>query len=308
MQETIVSQTIVSQSFDELLYVFVYIRHLFHLAKVRLLVSVVFTGAVGFSMAPLHPIDGSRLSLILSVLFIIGVSASLMNNLIDYSMDKKMPRTQERSTMIDSLGKNLLWGISLIFLFVGILITYLFFDLLTLGLLLFSFFSYVIWYTLFLKRKNAFGVILGGLPGALPLLIGYASTEAKFSMVILFMFLYMMLWQPPHFWLLSLVLKEDYKRGGVPTLPLVYGDTVTKYFIYIYSLSLLPISLFTCFLVNSSLLAYIIVFSLGAYFLFMVIQSLEKTKNYRQGFRSSIIYMLGYMFTFFFDSIFFLKR
>ena len=228
-----------------------------------------------------------------------------MNNLVDYSMDQKMDRTQKRKIAIDSLGKFFLWGLSTIFLCIGGLLTYILFDWFTGILLLFSFCSYVIWYSFFLKRKNAFGVILGGLPGALPLLIGYAGTGYAFSHTVNLLFVYMMLWQPAHFWLLALHAKADYKKANLPVLPLVYGDKMTNYFIYIYSVGLIPISLMSCFTEQLHHISYLIIFALGIFFLLNVFYALEKTKKYKKAFKASLTYLMGYMSVFLFDILIF---
>ena len=258
---------------------------------------------VGFILAPSELIDWERCFTLTFILFLIVSSAALMNNLIDYTLDQKMGRTQERKILIDSFGKNFLWGLSTICLVIGNLFAYLFFDWLTVVLLLCAFFSYVIWYSIFLKRKDAFGVILGGLPGALPLPIGYVGAGYGFSPIIAFLFTYMMLWQPAHFWLLALYRKKEYDKADIPILPLVYGDKVTAYFIYIYSLVLIPISLISCFTAQLHWVSYIIIFALGVYFLLNTFYALEKTKKYQKAFKASLVYLLGYMCMFLFDTL-----
>ena len=283
---------------------FTWARHFFHLIKFKIIVSVALTATLGFVVAPTYPVNWERWFVLVFVLFLVGSSAALVNNLIDYLMDRKMERTRERQAAIDHFGKVFLWGLAFIFCFTGSLISYIFFSPLTLGLLLLSFFSYVIWYSAFLKKRDAFGVILGGLPGALPIPIGCSATGHGISGTALLLFTFMMFWQPPHFWLLALHTKDDYRRAGIPILPLVYGDRITRYFIYIYAVVLIPISLVTCFTAELNPISHLIVFALGVYFLMSIFRALEVTKEYKIAFRASLVYLLGYMGVFLLDVLF----
>ena len=279
------------------------LQYLISLSKLRIVFSVVVTAVVGFVVASPNGPDMDHLFILVFIIIFSGIGSAIMNNLLDYSYDKKMVRTRYRTKAIDFLGKNLLWGFSSVLVLMSFLAAYLFLNNLVIYLLTITVFSYVIIYSIFLKRISPFGVILGGLPGAIPLLIGYAVSGTEFNSVIWLMFTFMMLWQPAHFWALTLKIKEEYSDAGIPVLPLVYGDEVTKYYIYLYSLPLIVISLFTCYVAESGLFIYLSILLLNLYYFFVTYYSLEKTHDYQQAFSSSLVYMGGYMLVFIFHHI-----
>jgi protoheme IX farnesyltransferase len=109
---------------------------------------------------------------------------------------------------------------------------------------------------------------------------------------VLVLFVFMMLWQPPHFWALAQYLSEDYKKGGFPVMPVVYGQEYTNYLISIYSLTLLPVSLYFWIVGLASNFYAVIAIILGIYFLYQVFISFKNKKFYKNVFISSIFYML----------------
>ena len=273
-----------------------YITNFLVLAKIRIVFSVCFLAFVGFCLNVEFPLTNFRwdtLLIIIFILFLTGISAGLANNLLDYNIDHKMDRAKDRHVAINYLGNRLLWGISFILLFVAILLILLFFNVTILILSIFSFFAYVIWYTLFLKRNGPFGVILGGLPGSLPILIGALANKTTIDFSVWLFFALLMLWQPPHFWALSLKMKDEYKNANIPVLPNIYSFTVTKYFIYLYAFSLLPVSALLLFITNTSLLLQILGLLLNIYYLIVTVYVLEKKGNYYASFQASLVYIFG---------------
>jgi protoheme IX farnesyltransferase len=97
-------------------------------------------------------------------------------------------------------------------------------------------------YTLWLKRCSPFGAVPGGIPGALPVLVGYAAVAGAIDTRAMLLFLIVFLWQPPHFWIFALKHREDYVKSGVPVLPAVMGEKLTKSFILLHVAALVPVS------------------------------------------------------------------
>jgi len=148
---------------------------------------------------------------------------------------------------------------------------------------------------MFLKKSSPFGTVLGGIPGALPVIIGYSAIQPELSIAyidIVVLFLFMMMWQPPHFWALAQHLLDDYEKGGFPTMPIVYGQEYTNYLIMIYSLALLPISLYFWIVGICSNFYGVMAIALGASFLYLVFLSFKQKKHYKSVFLFSILYML----------------
>jgi len=176
-----------------------------------------------------------------------AAGSAVLNMVIDKDIDKLMSRTALRPIpkgVVDP-SKALIFGIILQALSYIILITFV--GWLPTLLVAVASFSYVVLYSIFLKRKNPIATEIGGISGALPPVIGYVASSGQIDINALALFLLMYMWQPPHFWVLALKYREDYKRAGVPTLPVVRGVFITKVKTLIYTVSLFPISLIPYF-------------------------------------------------------------
>ena len=176
-----------------------------------------------------------------------AAGSAVLNMVIDKDIDKLMSRTALRPIpkgVVDP-SKALVFGIILQALSYIILITFV--GWLPTLLVAVASFSYVVLYSILLKRKNPIATEIGGISGALPPVIGYVASSGQIDINALALFLLMYMWQPPHFWVLALKYREDYKRAGVPTLPVVRGVFITKVKTLIYTVSLFPISLIPYF-------------------------------------------------------------
>jgi protoheme IX farnesyltransferase len=270
-------------------------RNLLRLAKASIIFTVVVTGFTGMLMARRSLPNLWEGFWILVSLTLSSGSSAIMNNLLDYDMDKQMRRTQWRSEIIDQYGKSKLWFLAM----AGSLLSFvplvyygrLIAVLLTAGAIA----SYAVWYTLYLKRRGPFGAIVGGLPGALPVLIGAYGISDRFAPDIWLLFAFMMLWQPAHFWALTLKIQGEYEKGGVPVLPLVFGDDYTRLYILIYGMSLPPLALAVGLSGGYSLL-YLIGSGLASlYYVVRTVRGIYREEHYGRAFFASIIYMLVVM-------------
>lgn len=270
-------------------------RDIIRLAKGSIIFTVVVTGFTGMLMARRSVPQLWETAWVLLSLTLSSGSSAIMNNLLDYEMDKHMRRTQWRSEVIDRIGKRNLWSLAL---FMSALS---FVPLIHYGRLYAAVFtalaiaSYAIWYTLYLKRRGPFGAIVGGLPGALPVLIGAYAISDRFAPDIWLLFAFMMLWQPAHFWALTLKIQGEYEKGGVPVLPLVYGNEYTQLYILIYGLSLPPLAL-AIGLVAGYGWVYLIGSGLASvYYVIRTVRGIYRQEQYGRAFFASIIYMLVIM-------------
>jgi protoheme IX farnesyltransferase len=125
-----------------------------------------------------------------------------------------------------------------------------FFSVMTLGILVnwvagallaFTIFFYAVVYTMWLKRWTAQNIVIGGAAGALPPVVAWAAATGSLSVEPILLFLIIFFWTPPHFWARAIYKKDDYARAGVPMLPVVAGDAVTRLQILIYTLILVPL-------------------------------------------------------------------
>ncbi len=274
------------------------------LSKPRIIISVALTAFVGMVVAkkdlpPFYTMLWGTVSVLLS-----ASGSAILNNVLDRNIDDKMSRLYERVEALDKLGKRNAVIISLLFIVASIVISFLFLNPINAFLIMVAILSYTFLYTLFLKRTSPFGTILGGIPGALPVLIGYSAAEPKIEIDGLILFAFMILWQPPHFWALAQKYKKDYKQAGIPVLPVVFGTQYTNIFILLYSLALIPLSLTLSLIGITS--AYFAIFSLlaGGYFEYVIIKSIRSNSKYEKVFFTSIIYMLSIMLFITIDIIF----
>jgi len=213
------------------------------LAKPRIIVAVALAGLVGMVMAGKGGAGGSSMLVGMTALAMAAAGSAMVNCVFDARMDRLMPRLRSRVEALARIGQvNLL---ILAAALIGGALTLAFRHLNTLAGLLMAtaVLLYTLLYTLYLKRHSPFAAVVGGIPGALPVLIGYAAMAGTINRDALLLFLLLLLWQPPHFWALALQYQDDYRAAGVPVLPVAMGVHYTKLLILIYSATLLPLSL-----------------------------------------------------------------
>ncbi len=171
-----------------------------------------------------------------------AAGSAVLNMVFDRDIDKVMERTSERPLPKGTVNTQVavVFGLGLILLSFIVLITFV--NLLSAFLAMLASFSYVVIYTMLLKRRTPIATEIGGISGALPPVIGYAAATGQIDLKALVLFLIMFMWQPPHFWALAIKYKDDYRKAGVPTLPVSRGVFITKVKTLLYTASLLPLS------------------------------------------------------------------
>jgi heme o synthase len=212
----------------------------FSLLKPRVMFLVVFTGFAGMLCAPghLHPVLAATAILSLAV----GAGAAgAMNMWYDRDIDRVMRRTCDRAIPAgrvdpaDALAFGIILTIGAVTL-MGVAANWT-----AAAILAFASFFYVVVYTMWLKRLTPQNIVIGGAAGAFPPMIGWAAVTGDISLAPILLFLIIFLWTPPHFWALALISSDDYRRAGVPMLPVVAGARETKRQMLFYTLALLPL-------------------------------------------------------------------
>src|SRR5262249_30825501 len=202
----------------------------------------VFTALVGLMIAPVHP-DPLLGSVAILAISIGAGAAGVLNMWYDADIDAEMARTARRPIPRGEVSRPEALAFGLILASSAVFILAVALNGPAAPLLAFAIFFYVVIYTMWLKRRTPQNIAIGGVAGALPPVIGWATATGDIGYEPLILFLIIFLWTPPHFWALSLNRVDEYARAGVPMLPVVAGRAETTRQILIYSILLLPISL-----------------------------------------------------------------
>jgi heme o synthase len=268
------------------------------LLKPRVMSLVIFTALVGLVMAPGHVHPVLAFTSILCIAVGAGASGAL-NMAYEGELDALMTRTANRPIPRGRITKSEATAFGL---------TLAFFSVLTLGILVnwvagallaFTIFFYAVIYTMWLKRRTAQNIVIGGAAGALPPVVAWAAATGSLSIEPILLFLIIFFWTPPHFWALALFRSEDYARAGVPMLPVVAGPDATRLQILLYTVVLVavavapwPLGYFDAVYGVSSLL-------LGSGMLWLAIEvnrrrrGIEANRACRKLFAFSILYLFG---------------
>lgn len=213
----------------------------FALLKPRVMSLVVFTALTGMMLAPqVNPVLGFAWLLAIAV----GAGASgCLNMWYDADIDAMMSRTSKRPipsgrvTPEEALAFGIVLSAGSV-VFLGLTANWL-----AGGLLAFTIFFYAVVYSMWLKRWTAQNIVIGGAAGAFPPMIGYAAATGSLSWETAVLFGIIFLWTPPHFWALAILKTADYRKAGVPMLPVVVGEDKTRVQILLYALVLAPFAL-----------------------------------------------------------------
>jgi len=211
------------------------------LLKPRVMSLVVFTGAVGFVLAPGH-VDWLKLTSTLSAMAAGAGACGALNMWWDADIDANMARTAMRPIPRGAVNPLHALMIGVLLSVVSVAALGLEVNWLAAALLALTIAIYMPLYTMTLKRRTPQNIVIGGAAGALPPVIGWAAATGSLSVGPIAMFLFIFLWTPPHFWALALCRSGDYERVGVPMLPNVVGPAETCRRIAIYTLLLVPAS------------------------------------------------------------------
>lgn len=212
------------------------------LLKPRVMSLSIFTSFVGMIIAPGSLSFTTGLLAILAISIGSGASGAL-NMWYERDTDKLMNRTKDRALPTNQISANgaLIYGITLSIIAVSML--YLVSNLAAAGLLLITICFYIFVYTIWLKKRTPQNIVIGGAAGAFPPMIGWAVVTGGVSTEICLLFMLIFLWTPPHFWALALYKSDDYKKAGIPMMPLIVGERKTINLIIAYSITLLPLTL-----------------------------------------------------------------
>ena len=251
------------------------------LLKPRVMSLVVFTGLAGIVAAPghLHPL--TAFTALLCIAVAAGASGCL-NMAYDSDIDGLMTRTAKRPIPMGYVAREDALAFGWTLSAAAVATMGLFVNFLAAGLLAFTVFFYVVVYTLWLKRRTPQNIVIGGLSGALPPAIGWASVTGDLSLAPLLLVAIIFMWTPPHFWALSLWRSQDYARAGVPMLPVVSGKPHTRFQILLYTLVLVPLGVLPALLHIGGALYLAASAGIGLWFLKEAIATYRETNEIKE--------------------------
>ena len=255
-----------------------YIKSLISLMKPRVMSLVIFTCAVGFLTS--NPDQKTFEAIISIILVAIGAGAAgCLNMWYEADVDALMTRTCLRPIPTGKVNKKQALIFGMLLSIFSVVALYYYTNLLSAFLLLFTITFYLFVYTIWLKRKTPQNIVIGGIAGSLPPVIGWTISTNSISLVPISLFLIIFFWTPSHFWALSLYKADDYKKAKIPMMPITDGAEKTKLYILIYSLLMLPVVILP-YIINFSGLVYIIpVMMLTLYYNFICYDLYKHKKN-----------------------------
>lgn len=268
-------------------------RDYFELCKPSVVALMILTSVIGMLLATpqLVPID-ILLFGNLGIALCAG-SAAAVNHIVDRHVDDKMARTANRPIAQGRLTPNQATLFALLTGLAGMAVLLLSTNLLTAWLTLASLIGYAFIYTMFLKRATPQNIVIGGLAGASPPLLGWVAVTGEIHHNALLLVLIIFAWTPPHFWALAVHRKDEYAQAEIPMLPVTHGEAYTKINIFLYTVMLVVITvlpyltgLFSWLYLSGSLL-------LGMRFLYHCFQMWRNKDTGIKTFRFSIIYLMA---------------
>jgi protoheme IX farnesyltransferase len=211
------------------------------LTKPRVVQLIVFCALIGMVLAV--PGLPSWLELRQMVLACLGIwlvagAAAAFNCLVEKGIDARMKRTAWRPTAKNELGDGQTLLFSAVLCVGGSVLLYFSVNALTMWLTLATFIGYAVVYTVILKPLTPQNIVIGGASGAMPPVLGWAAMTGDVGPEAMILFLIIFLWTPPHFWALALYRVEDYRKSGLPMLPVTHGNEFTRLQVWLYTLIL----------------------------------------------------------------------
>ncbi len=257
---------------------------------------VVFSGFAGYWVAPerasLHPF----LALIGILALALGAGASgAFNMWYDRDIDAVMNRTKTRAIPMGKITPDDALGFAIFTTILAVLMMALATNLMAAAILAFASFFYVAVYTVFLKRRTAQNIVIGGAAGAFPPMVGWAMVTGDITFSSILLFLIIFIWTPPHFWALALFANEDYKRADIPMMPVTHGVKHTKIQMLIYTIILLPVTVVPSFIGLTDWIYAMIAMILGGLFILSAVRvlSTDDMKPAKQMFGYSVFYLFA---------------
>ena len=270
-------------------------RDYFDLCKPKVVALLLLTAIVGVVLAS-PPYEISLFILIMSSLGI-GLAAAAgaaINQIVERENDARMARTEGRPLPQGKVTQQSAFIFAVMLAVASVFILTAWINVLTAVLTFASMIGYAVVYTMYLKKATPQNIVIGGLAGATPPLLGWTSVTNSIDPHGLLLVLIIYTWTPPHFWALAIHRRDDYAKVNLPMLPVTHGVEFTKFSIFAYTILMILATVFPYLIRMFGLIYLVSALVLGAYFLYMVLQLMfaEKEKTAIKTFVYSINYLM----------------
>lgn len=254
-------------------------KNYYTLCKPNVVAEMLFTAVVGMLLAvpgmpPLGPFIYGTIGIALA-----ASSAAAVNHFIDRKADAQMARTERRPLPTGELSATNVITFAFVLGLSSMLILILLVNTLTAILTFLSLFGYAIIYTLYLKRATPQNIVIGGIFGATPPLLGWCAMTGEIHPYSLLLALIIYVWTPPHFWALAIARREEYAKVNIPMLPVTHGPEFTRLQILLYTILLIIVTLLPYLTGMSGLIYLVSAVLLGLGFIYYAVLMMRKKDN-----------------------------
>ncbi len=272
-------------------------RDYFELTKPKVVSLILLTAIVGMYMAP-----GDSVPLKILIIATLGIGfaaggAAVVNHVVDQHIDTIMARTAKRPVASGKIDNKSAIAFAVVLSVTSMFLLFYFINPLTAVLTFLGLVGYAFVYTMYLKRATPQNIVIGGLSGAIPPLLGWTAVDGYTGQIhphALLLVLIVFVWTPPHFWALAIFRKDEYAKANIPMLPVTHGIQFTKLNIVLYTVLLIFASLLPYLVGMSSLIYLISAVVLGLVFLYYAIKLKysQERKIAMDTFKYSIYYLM----------------
>ena len=267
------------------------------LTKPRVVMLAAFCALIGMLLASEGWVGWTLILGAIGGISLLAAAGFVLNCLIEREIDARMARTRWRPSARGEVGNQQAVGFALALGLAGALLLWQWVNVLTMWLTIATFVGYAIIYTVWLKPATPQNIVIGGASGAMPPVLGWTAVTNELSSPAWILFLIIFVWTPPHFWALALFRLEDYRRSGLPMLPVTHGPEFTRLNILLYSILLAAVGLFPYMMGMSGVVYLTASLALNAWFILLAWRLYKDYSDAlaKQLFRYSIWY-LAYLF------------
>ena len=269
------------------------LKSYYQLCKPNVVYMMLICAFVGMLLAEQSVGSYSYLFVSLLGIAFCAASAAAINQVIDRKSDASMTRTDQRPLPKGELSATHASLFAVLIGITGATILYVYVNTLTMLLTIASLIGYAFIYTIYLKRATPQNIVIGGLAGAAPPLLGWSAVTNTIDPYALLLVLIIFVWTPPHFWALAIYRKEEYAKESIPMLPVTHGVVFTKLQIVLYTIILFIVSLLPYVVLMSGIIYLISALALSSVFLYYSINLYfsDSDKDAMSTFQFSIYYI-----------------